>query len=203
MTEISNTMAIKEMIQQVLKSGPGIRAGCSFDEYLFVAEQVLQLTPCNFLIFGTGRDSALWEFCNRGGTTVFLEHISEWIKIGRESTSCEIHQVKYTTKTKDWKAILKRNNPKELNMKLPASVCSTKWDVIFVDSPNQGRPGAHGRMQSIYAAAKLSNMHKGPTYVFVHDCLRLVENPYGEKYLGKNNKVAKVQNMQCYCINCN
>jgi len=190
----------RKMIQRVIESGAGIRAGCSFEEYSFVSERVLELAPSNFLIFGTGRDSLLWEFCNGSDTTVFLEHIPEWIEVGRNSTSCEIHRVKYTTKTKNWRFILKRNNSSELRMKLPKSIYSTSWDIIFVDSPNMGRPGAHGRMQSIYTAAKLSKISKGVTYVFVHDCDRAVEKAYSNKYLGKKNEVKQVQNMKCYCV---
>lgn len=188
---------VENKIRQIIDEGEGKRAGCSFEEYSLLADYISSMSPCNLLVFGTGRDSALWELCN-SGDTVFLEHISAWIKVGRDSTSCKIYKVKYTTKIKDWKSLLKRNKKSELMMALPKAVSSQNWDVIFVDSPNMGRPGSHGRMQSIYTAAKLSKRSKGTTYVFVHDCDRTVEKAYSNKFLGKKNAIKRVQNMKCY-----
>jgi glucuronoxylan 4-O-methyltransferase len=145
-------------------------------EYSYIANMILHYQPCNLLIFGLGRDSALWMKCNQGGNTLFLENKKEWIKVAKEKTpGINILKVKYSTRKADWKELL--GNDKKLQMKLPAMIQNTVWDIILVDAPAGVTPKQPGRMQSIYTASKLKHRH-----LLTHDNDRDVESAYSKKY---------------------
>lgn len=48
-------------------------------EYEYIADIVCSRNGCNLLVFGVGRDSALWLIANQGGKTVFLEDSDKWL----------------------------------------------------------------------------------------------------------------------------
>lgn len=124
----------------------------------------------NFLIFGAGRDTEFWVRQNARGRTVVLEDNPVWAAHCRRWTECV--QVRYTTRQADALPLLE-DEPKlrEVHDALPAGIRSCRWDVILVDGPGGGpqdkrNPAFPGRMQSIYAAARLRN---AATIVFVDD----------------------------------
>lgn len=141
------------------------------DEYRYIANF---LGSKNFLVFGTGHDTPLWRYANRGGTTVFLENISKWIR----AEDTDVIKVSYTTKRNQYMELLEEyhaGNVERLKMNLPIEITNKTWDCIFVDSPIGTTDKKPGRMQSIYTASILANKN---TDVFVHDCDRIVEDIY-------------------------
>ena len=159
-------------------------------EELNVIIKVLEKkTPCNFLIFGLGKDTPLWNRVNKKGRTVFLENMKEWFdKVIEKNPKTEVYMVKYTTKRRSWKKLLK--NKKKLFLKLPKEIIETKWDVILVDAPRGWKDDQPGRMQSIYMASKLI---KKKGHIFVHDCWREVEAVYSDKFLLRKNLVKEIK----------
>ncbi|KAJ6762162.1 GLUCURONOXYLAN 4-O-METHYLTRANSFERASE 2-RELATED [Salix koriyanagi] len=65
-----------------------------------VSSRVLEKkSPCNFLIFGLGHDSLMWDSLNHGGRTVFLEEDKRWIEQIREKLpTLESYHVTYETR---------------------------------------------------------------------------------------------------------
>lgn len=57
------------------------------------------LSPCNFLVFGLGHDSLMWNSLNHGGRTIFLEEDAAWIdQIRRRFPMLESYHVSYDSK---------------------------------------------------------------------------------------------------------
>jgi hypothetical protein len=69
------------------------------DEYKYI---IPFLGKSNFLVFGTGNDSELWNYANRDGKTIFLENQEEWIKPEYKN----VIKVDYTCKITDYKKLL-------------------------------------------------------------------------------------------------
>jgi len=150
-------------------------------QLLLICDELEKIKPCNLLVFGTGHDSKFWATTNRGGRTVFLENIHEWIDKTRESVgNAEIYKVDYKTKLTQWGELL--NNHEKLEMDLHESVSDTKWDIIIIDSPKGNADVDPGRMQSIYMASKLRS---DDCHIYVHDTHREVESTYCHAYLGE------------------
>lgn len=170
------------------RNHPGMELRLS--ETKAIADCLYRRGPCNFLVFGMGRDSDIWLRLNERGRTVFLEDHEEWFAKSKAlNPDMEAYLIKYSTRLFQWKDIL--GNAERLEMQLPERVTGTAWHVILVDGP-KGDPDYHekygihppGRMQSIYMASELA----GPGGdVFVHDCDREIEAVYSDSYLGKEN----------------
>lgn len=182
-------MNFLEKVQAFKDSGKGLM---STAQYLNVAEVVNILAPCNFLIFGLGEDSYLWQDLNAGGRTVFLEDDKEWSSKFSES-SLEIHNVEYNTRVEDHEKIGFDENLLELN--LPKTIRNTSWDIIFVDGPlshNPPRPyKGPGRMSSMYEASRLL---KKDGILIADDMGRLVEGKYSIHYFGQKNLWKVIEN---------
>jgi glucuronoxylan 4-O-methyltransferase len=186
---------LKKRIENLVSKNPW---QLSVNEYTAVAETILEKAPCNVLVFGVGRDSTLWMDCNRGGKTVFLEDNAFWLNEMQSSIPNLIaYQVEYNTKRSDWPTLL--NKPDQLYMDLPADVLQTKWDVIFVDGPMGFADDKPGRMKSIYMASLMAKQQP-PTDVFVHDCNRVVEYTYCDKFLKNKNLVDEIRKLRHYYI---
>ncbi len=85
-------------------------------------------------------------------------------------------------------------------MDLDNEIRSTRWDVILVDAPRGFDDECPGRMKSIYEASRLI---KSGGHVFVHDCERVVEREYTDKYFLEGNLVEEVEeigNLRHYII---
>lgn len=156
---------------------------------------IRECAPGNVLVFGVGRDSRLWIDANAGGNTVFVEHESGWIAHAREAVpGIVVHQVRYGTRRSQWRRLLRRHD--RLFMEdLPNSVLSTDWDVIFVDSPQGGSRRGPGRMKSIYTSAVLAR-RSTDVDVLVHDCHRVVEGTYSDRFLGPERLVRQVGSLR-------
>jgi glucuronoxylan 4-O-methyltransferase len=132
-------------------------------------------------VFGLGKDSEYWSLLNKDGVTVFLENSAYWLdRITGRSKNIKAFKVRYDTKRSDWEMLIERSDL--LDMPLPDEVRARKWDMILVDGPNGYEDHHPGRMKSIFLASELIG---NPGDVFVHDCERIVENAYCNKFIGK------------------
>ncbi|KAJ6809682.1 putative methyltransferase At1g27930 [Iris pallida] len=166
-------------------------------------------SPCNFLVFGLGHDSLMWQSFNPGGTTVFLEEDPKWVQsVLRDAPSLHAHTVRYPTKLKEaddlltsWRsepacdparAALKGNTQCRLALAgLPNEIYEKEWDLIMIDAPRGYFAEAPGRMGAIYSAALMARNRKGagPTDVFLHDVDRKVEKAFAAEFLCKKHLV--------------
>ncbi|XP_030483064.1 glucuronoxylan 4-O-methyltransferase 3 [Cannabis sativa] len=157
-------------------------------------------SPCNFLVFGLGHDSLMWNALNYGGRTVFLEEDKSWIEqIRRRMPGLESYHVEYDTKVHQADELMKissgtqdcevvgdpRFSKCQLALKnFPSDVYDTEWDLIMVDAPTGWVPHAPGRMTAIYTAGIMArNRESGETDVFVHDVDRPVEDKFSKAFL--------------------
>tara|TARA_B100000683_G_C12313994_1_gene483576 strand:+ start:51 stop:644 length:594 start_codon:yes stop_codon:yes gene_type:complete len=177
-----------EKIKSFKSSGKGLM---TLNQYLAIGSLLDSLAPCNFLVFGLGEDSYLWEDINKDGKCVFLEDDKDWIKKFKDS-NLDIRKVNYTTRVQDFELLVE--NTEALSLSLPEDIRQTEWDIILVDAPlghgpmntflsnTKGRPfKGPGRMSSIYEASRLV---KKQGIVIVDDLWRLAESTYAIKYLG-------------------
>jgi glucuronoxylan 4-O-methyltransferase len=182
-------MNFRTLITEMKASGKGLMTET---QYVNVGYVLGLLSPCNFLVFGLGEDSYIWEQINVGGRTVFLEDDLEWIQKFNDC-GLEIHPVKYDTKAEEHTDI--GFDIERLKMKLPDEIVNTGWDMILVDGPlghNPPRPyKGPGRMQSIYAAHYLL---KNNGVCVVDDVNRLIEGKYASYFFGKENLYNIVEN---------
>ncbi|MCG8314752.1 MAG: hypothetical protein MI976_16205 [Pseudomonadales bacterium] len=164
----------------------------------YMRDTILEMAPCNYLVWGVGNDSLLQKLSNPGGKTVFIEDNEDWIKqILEKWNDLNINKVEYGTTPKQWKKLL--NKPNKLLMDLPKEIMSETWDVIFVDAPS----GKHtGRMKSIYTASVLAKK-AAKADVFLHDSQREIETAYANKYLKKRRLVKKIRNLEQYSFGTN
>lgn len=168
-------------------------------EYRHFRNTIRNRAPCNLLVFGVGKDSRFWLEANVGGTTVFVEHEAEWIRMTRENVpGVDVVQVSYDTRRTQWKALLERRDVLFME-DLPNRILSTDWDVIFVDSPQGGSSKRPGRMKSIYTASVLAR-RSTDVHVLVHDCDRPVEATYADRYLGPERLVTQVDRLRHYLL---
>ncbi|XP_062098981.1 glucuronoxylan 4-O-methyltransferase 1-like [Humulus lupulus] len=157
-------------------------------------------SPCNFLVFGLGHDSLMWNALNYGGRTVFLEEDKAWIEqIQRRIPGLESYHVEYDTKVHQADELMKigskagdcqvvgdpRFSKCQLALKnFPSDVYDTEWDLIMVDAPTGYVIHAPGRMTAIYTAGLMArNRESGETDVFVHDVDRPVEDKFSKAFL--------------------
>ncbi|MBF0463258.1 MAG: glycosyltransferase [Magnetococcales bacterium] len=185
------------MIRDIVKGNP---YQLSFEEYKYIAQRLVRAAPCNFLIFGCGRDSGLWKGLNPRGRTVFLEHDQKWLDDAREKFAVEGYLVHYETRLKEWDTLLDQytagKNP--FRFKLPESCQDVSWDMILVDAPPGYGWELPGRMESIHAAFLLAKERRGVD-VFIHDCNRKIENIYTGFFFGRQNIVCAVSNSLYHC----
>lgn len=169
-----------------------------------VSSKVLKnKSPCNFLVFGLGHDSLMWDMLNFGGKTVFLEEDESWIKqVKRRFPMLKSYHVTYDSQVMQADNLMDvgkgpectvvsdpRYSMCQLGLKsLPTEVYETEWDVIMVDAPTGYYDEAPGRMTSIYTAGMMARNRKdvgGETEVFVHDVNRDVEDRFSMEFLCK------------------
>ncbi|KAH9289794.1 hypothetical protein KI387_033911, partial [Taxus chinensis] len=153
--------------------------------------------PCNFLVFGLGHDSSLWNALNFRGKTVFLEEDATWIEEalkGHPQLKGKAHHVDYPTKLSQAEDLIRyygsegsssctpkmglRSSKCKLALRnLSDEIYDTEWDVIMIDAPRGYFDAAPGRMTAIFSAAVMASNRKkeGVTDVFLHDVNRRVE----------------------------
>ncbi|MBP7734980.1 MAG: hypothetical protein KA369_03315 [Spirochaetes bacterium] len=182
-------------IRNLLLKHPGILL--EPPEILLIAKGLMEFHPCNFLVFGMGNDTSLWMDINSGGRTAFIEDNAEWYsKVMELCPGAESYLVAYNTRISEWEQLL--DNHDRLAINLPPEITSVQWDVILVDGPSGDYPNytrrhgvePPGRMSSIYMS---SHLVKTKGYVFVHDCNRLVERVYSDRYLFDSNLIEQTR----------
>ncbi len=166
-------------------------------EILLIANAIGEFPRCNLLVFGMGNDSQLWMDINARGRTAFLEDNRDWYnRVMETCPAAEACLVTYNTVLSQWEEIM--DDESRLAMELPSRINGTRWDVILVDGPSGDLPGYRkrygveppGRMCSIYMSSRLVNKNG---YVFVHDCNRIVERVYADRYLFDVNLVEQTR----------
>lgn len=170
------------------------------------------LAPCNFLVFGLGHDSLMWNSLNPRGTTIFLEEDPKWVHtVLQRAPNLRAHVVKYPTQLKEADQLLasyrreKECLPPNVRIKgntqcklalsmLPNEVLDKEWDVIMIDAPRGYFPEAPGRMSAIFSAAVMARARTRPgvTHVYLHDVDRKVEKKYATEFLCKKYLVKGV-----------
>jgi uncharacterized protein (TIGR01627 family) len=180
--------------------------------------------PLRLLVFGLGRDSALWHALNPGGATVFLEEDPKWYRTVRaRSPFLRAHLVAYRTRLDHADALLAtyrarpaclpeggngtvavRGNaacPLALDA-LPPEVYDTEWDMVMVDAPKGYFAAAPGRMAAIWTAAAMARARRGEgdTDVFLHDVNRKVEKQFAEEFLCHKFRVGGVGRLWHFSI---
>ena len=94
---VTQTKLLEELMSQVKNTQ------MTREEYKFISDTVYSIEKCNFLIFGTGRDSSLWLSSNKSGRTTFLEPDKQWISIATQTNpDIEIYHIEYTTKPTEY-----------------------------------------------------------------------------------------------------
>ncbi|GJN27984.1 hypothetical protein PR202_gb16059 [Eleusine coracana subsp. coracana] len=173
--------------------------------------------PLRLLVFGLGRDSALWHALNPGGATVFLEEDPVWYRlVRRQSPFLRAHLVAYRTRldhadrlldsyrahhsclpddSSDGTLTVRGNAACPLALHdLPPEVYETEWDMVMVDAPKGYFAAAPGRMAAIWTVAAMAHGRhgEGDTDVFLHDVDRRVEKAFAEEFLCKRFHVGAV-----------
>jgi glucuronoxylan 4-O-methyltransferase len=168
----------------------------SAEEMRLIYDVVRRGAPCNFLVFGLGDDSAVWDATNRQGYTIFAEDDEEWVdSVLDEYPELNVFTYTYETERHEWEDLLECHD--ELGMDLPESIRQRSWDVILVDAPAGYESDLPGRMQSIYTASRLA----GPgTGVFVHDIDRKVESTYCDAFFSERDRKHQVQRLRHYHV---
>lgn len=174
------------MLDSILNKLKNNTKQLSLNEYKYI---IPFLGESNFLVFGTGNDSELWNYVNKEGKTFFLENKKEWIK----PEYGNVIEVEYNCVITDYKKLLnefRKGIYDNLKINLPDTIKNIKWDVIFVDSPEGWNINSYGRMQSIYTAYSLSNEN---THIFIHDCNRAVEDAYSKEMFSIIHQIEKLR----------
>lgn len=166
-------------------------------------------SPCNFLVFGLGYDSLMWNALNPGGRTLFLEEDPKWVQtVLKGAPVLRANAVKYKTHLSQADELLSHYksepdcSPQKADIRgptkcrlaltgLPNEFYETEWDLIMIDAPRGYYAEAPGRMGAIFSAAVMARNRKGPgnTHVFLHDVNRRIEKVYAEEFLCKKYMV--------------
>ncbi|KAI5061047.1 hypothetical protein GOP47_0023552 [Adiantum capillus-veneris] len=182
------------------------------EEMMVTANILSRRGPCNFLIYGLGFDSPLWQALNHGGRTVFLEEDPSWIaQMLKAHPSLETYAVNYTTTltdADDLLAYVQRHQdicfPSERNLRqskcklvlksLPEHLYGVKWDVIMIDAPRGYSPEFPGRMTAIYTSALMARAasHDQSTDILVHDVDRPVESKFSMEFFCAKNRMGEI-----------
>lgn len=177
----------------------------NFHEISITFDVLQKRSPCNFLVFGLGYDSLMWNALNPRGRTLFLEEDPKWVQtVLKGAPVLHAHAVKYRTHLSQaddllksyksepncspQKAFLRGNTKCRLALTgLPDEFYDTEWDLIMIDAPRGYYAEAPGRMGAIFSAAVMARNRKGSgvTHVFLHDVDRKVEKVYAEEFLCK------------------
>ncbi|KAK8522590.1 hypothetical protein V6N13_115552 [Hibiscus sabdariffa] len=192
----------------------------NFGEISVTYDVLKKRNPCNFLVFGLGYDSRLWNALNPQGKTLFLEEDPKWVDIVlKGAPNLRAHAVKYRTQLKEADALLNhfRTEPscfpsnaylrgndrcKLALTGFPDEFYDTEWDLIMIDAPRGYFPEAPGRMAAIYSAAVMARNRNGSsvTHVFLHDVDRKVEKVFATRFLCKKYLVKSVGRLWHFAI---
>ncbi|KAE8710262.1 Glucuronoxylan 4-O-methyltransferase 2 [Hibiscus syriacus] len=173
------------------------------DEISVTYDVLRNRNPCNFLVFGLGYDSRMWDALNPQGKTLFLEEDQKWVdEVLKGAPNLHAYAVKYRTQLKEADALmdhyrtqptcfpsnayLRGNDKCKLALTgFPEEFYDTEWDLIMIDAPRGYFAEAPGRMAAIFSAAVMARNRKGAgvTHVFLHDVDRKVEKLFATEFL--------------------
>lgn len=190
------------------------------EEIMITTKILSQKAPCNFLIFGLGHDSRLWQTLNYGGKTVFLEEDPNWIaEMEKSDPDLEVIAVNYTTMVSGAAELLayarreeeicspaielQRSECKIAIRALPERIYEETWDVVMIDAPRGYFEEAPGRMSAIFSAAVMAKgrAEEETTHILVHDVDRAVEKEFSLEFLCSKNLIeaaGKLWHFQIY-----
>ncbi|MED6185882.1 hypothetical protein PIB30_061375 [Stylosanthes scabra] len=190
----------------------------SAEEIQKLVDVIQYLTPCNFLIFGIGHDSLMWDALNPRGNTLFVEENPRWtLSAMKRFPILNIHTVRYTTRISQADALLasykaqctgkqsklkgNRNCPLALSQ-LPEEAYERDWDMIMIDAPRGTADPSAGKMAVIYSVAVMARERKRPgvTHVFLHDVDGRVEQQYAQEFLCMKYRVGVVNKLWHFVI---
>ena len=144
-----------EEARRTLSAFAGNPGSMALDEYSAILSELQARGPCNLLVFGMGKDSAVWAKANAGGSTLFVENSPEWAAL---CPYCDAIMVNYWTNIRDHGSLQLLGSPSLLlEPVLKVAAARRSWDVIIVDAPMGWSEHLPGRMQSISTAAALAN----------------------------------------------
>ncbi|KAF4367679.1 hypothetical protein G4B88_001431 [Cannabis sativa] len=192
----------------------------SIDEIRVSFDVLRAVGPCNFLVFGVGRDSLMWTSLNPRGATLFLEEDPVWVNtVLRDAPILRAHPVKYRTRLSEADELISSYKaepdclPSSARLspgsrcrlaltELPSEVYDREWDLIMIDAPRGYFAKAPGRMAAIYSAAVMARARVGAglTHVFVHDVNRRVEKMFAEEFLCGKYRVRAVGRLWHFAI---
>jgi Protein of unknown function (DUF579)./Nucleotide-diphospho-sugar transferase. len=133
------------------------------------------MAPCRLLVFGCGKEAALWAALNAEGTTVFVEDRPlTRIKLPREGA--RLIMTTYPSRRGEW-----LTEPVE-----PPVGVRGEWDIVLVDGPRGDRWQTPGRELPVRWAAQMA-----PRLLAVHDWNRPWERAVCDRYLGAPDHVAQ------------
>ncbi|MED6204881.1 hypothetical protein PIB30_012928 [Stylosanthes scabra] len=190
----------------------------SAEEIQKLVDVIQYLTPCNFLIFGIGHDSLMWDALNPRGNTLFVEENPRWtLSAMKRFPILNIHTVRYTTRISQADALLasykaqctvkqlklkgNKNCPLALSQ-LPEEAYQRDWDMIMIDAPRGTADPSPGKMAVIYSVAVMARERKRPgvTHVFLHDVDGRVEQQYAQEFLCMKYRVGVVNKLWHFVI---
>ncbi|KAL5552612.1 hypothetical protein UlMin_040013 [Ulmus minor] len=157
----------------------------TLDEISVSFEVLKSRSPCNFLVFGLGFDSLMWNSLNPRGTTIFLEDNPEWVqRVLKTAPMLRAHIVKYRTQVREADDLLRSWRSLALH-NLPDEIYEREWDLIMIDAPKGYFPDSPGRMAAIFSAAVMARNRRGSgvTHVFLHNIDRKVEKTFVQEFL--------------------
>lgn len=80
----------------------------SFSEITVSFDVLNKISPCNFLVFGLGHDSLMWNSFNSYGSTLFLEEDPTWVQtVLKDAPDLNAKVVKYRTKLSEADELMK------------------------------------------------------------------------------------------------
>lgn len=181
-----------DAVRRLVEENPG---QATFEEYTWVRDAVLERAPSRMLVFGVGRDAALWLAANQGGETHFVEDSPHWADAARRLyPHAPIHLVTYRTLRAFWRIVAAY--PARFALEgLPDEVTRRPWDVVLIDGPRGTRWYTPGRALSILTASRLAAPGAD---LFVHDCHRPIEDQCADRFLGATYRVGQVGSMRRY-----
>lgn len=137
---------------------------------------------CRLLVFGLGRDAAMWQRLNADGYTMFVEDNDFWARhVLERHPDFQVLRVSYAGHTVAESLPIDDESTRALaRFPLPAELEATDWDVIVVDAPFGFNDGCPGRSVPLHWTRQLMSPS---THVFVDDYERPLERAYADAFI--------------------
>jgi hypothetical protein len=147
-----------------------------------IGSAVLARSPgCRLLVFGVGRDAALWLALNSAGETLFVEDQPPFA--ARAPRGARIEMVDFAAHASVGSSLALGVRALDA-VPLPPWLSNESFDVILVDGPAGFHMDDPGRALAIRWASRLMTRE---THVFVDDYNRAVERHFTDLLLRHDN----------------